>query len=259
MKKYFIPNEILNKKDISILLIIQISFVIFIWTISSNHLIPRPIDIAHSMYVLIFEDSFLRELLVSTFLCIKAIFYSTIISLIFAYLSVIPFFKYISEFIAKTRFLTTAGLTFLFAQILPDASSQKLVLLIFGITVFFVTSAISVISSIKKNELDYARTLKMNEWEVVKEVIIFGKAHEMFEIIRQNFAIAWMMLAMVESLCRSDGGIGVILSDQNKHFNFDSVYAIQIIILIVGILMDFILKKLKEWIFPYTTLINKRK
>ena len=58
--------------------------------------------------------------------------------------------------------------------------------MVFGITVFFVTSMLSVIQGITKNEFNHARTLRMNEWEVVKEVIVLGKLDQVFEIIRQN-------------------------------------------------------------------------
>ena len=38
------------------------------------------------------------------------------------------------------------------------------------------------------------RTLRMSEWQVVWEVIILGKIDLVFEIIRQNFAIALSLI-----------------------------------------------------------------
>lgn len=193
-------------------------------------------------------------MLTSLTLCVKAMFYASVISLILAYSSVIPIFKPLTTVLSKARFLSTAGLTLLFAQITPDTSSQKTAILVFAITVFLVTSAASVIASITKDEIDYARTLKMSPYRIVWEVIIVGKASQMYDLIRQNFAIAWMMIAMVESYCRSDGGIGILLQDQGKHFHMSAVYAIQVFILCIGMGCDWILQATNKLFFPYAHL-----
>ena len=158
------------------------------------------------------------------------------------------------KLVAKARFLTTIGLTFLFAQMLSDASDQKMALLLFSLSVFLVASFLGVIGNVTKDELDYARTLKMNEWRTMYEVIIRGKMSDMYDAFVQNFGMSWMMLIMIESLCRSEGGVGIIASDANKHFRLDQVYAIQIVILCTGIFLDFILMWLKGILFPYSTI-----
>ena len=187
-------------------------------------------------------------------LCLKSMVYATLISLVAAYGSRLAGFRAPMALIAKARFLTTVGLTVLFAQMMSDTSSQKTALLVFGITVFLTTSFLQVMASVTKDDLDYARTLRMSEWQTMYQVVILGKAADMFEAIKANFAMAWVMLAFVENICRSDGGIGVILTDQNKHFHLDAVYGIQIIVLCVGIFMDKLLGWMKGWIFPYASL-----
>jgi NitT/TauT family transport system permease protein len=131
--------------------------------------------------------------------------------------------------------------------------------MVFGITVFFVTSMLSVIQAITKNEFNHARTLRMNEWEVVKEVIILGKLDQVFEIIRQTFAISWMMLTMVEGISRAEGGVGTLLLNQNKHLQLDAIFATQIAILIIGISMDYLIGFMKNMFFPYANLALQNK
>jgi len=41
------------------------------------------------------------------------------------------------------------------------------------------------------------KTLGYNNWQTLYEVIIVGKADQVFEILRQNFAIAWMMMMSI--------------------------------------------------------------
>jgi NitT/TauT family transport system permease protein len=132
-------------------------------------------------------------------------------------------------------------------------------LLVFCMVVFFVTSMVSVIASIPQNEYHHARTLGMSEWKILWEVIILGKLDQAFEILRQNFAIAWMMLTMVEGISRSEGGIGALLLNQNKHFQLDAVFAIQITIFGIGIGLDYLFALLKTWFFPYSNLPSESK
>ncbi len=253
------PNKTIGNTTSIMILTFWCIFTLLIWFSSDSKIFPNPINIGIALMDLITKNDFIRELISSTMFCLKAMFYAVVVSFIFAYLSVIPLFRPICAFVAKARFLSTAGLTFLMAEMTQDTSGQKIALLVFAISVFLVTSMIGVIMEVKKEDLDYARTLRLNEWEAVWEVIIKGKMDQMFEVIRQSFAISWVMLTMVENLCRADGGIGVILTDQNKHFHMDQVFAIQIVILLIGISFDYLLKKSREWLFPYSVIKLERK
>lgn len=221
---------------------------------------PKPQEIGAALYDLVFNQGVIREFLKSIFLCTKAMGYAILVSLLLSYASVLPLFQPLSNFSTKLRFLPSVGLTFLFLKIADGVvDTQKIMLLVFGITVFFVTSIMSVVGGTTREELNYARTLRFSEWRVVYEVIILGKLSDVFEAIRQNFAMAWMMIAMVENLCKSDGGIGVVISDQNKYFKFDYVWAVQLLILVAGIGIDYALRKIKEWLLPYSTLSTTKR
>ena len=57
------------------------------------------------------------------------------------------------------------------------------------------------------DKFDHARSLRFSDWRVVWEVVVLGTADKAFEILRQNAAIGWMMLTMVEGISRSEGGM----------------------------------------------------
>lgn len=259
IKDAFTPNKSLDSNRRAIIVTIWLIVTFGYWLFTDSTFVPSPGDIIGAAGKLFSENGLTGALLSSIWLCGKAMFWAIVISLIIAYLSVLPFFRPFTAFVGKTRFMTTIGLTFLFALIFPSTDSQKLALLVFGILVFQVTSIASIIMSVTKPELDYARTLKMNEWETVWHVIVLGKADQVLESIRQNFAIAWMMLAMVENLARSEGGIGVILNDQNRVFHLDAVYAIQIMVLILGMFFDYVLGLIRKMLCPYAYLTLERK
>ena len=83
-------------------------------------------------------------------------------------------------------------------------------------------------------------------------MIIVGKADQVFEIVRQNFAIAWMMITMVEGLNMSEGGIGTLLIKYNKYNDLPHVLALQVVVFGLGLCFDLLLGRLRHWLFAYT-------
>jgi len=256
--RVFKPNTSVGRPTLMLIIVVQIIIALIAWYASSE-ILPRPPEIWSAFGRLLKGGDLIRELFTSMTLCIQAMGLSIIISLTLSYLTVLPFFRPTAFIVSKGRFLTLVGLSFVFTLLTSGGHNLKVSLMVFGITVFFVTSAIAMIQAIPKTEFNHARTLGMSEWQTVGEVIILGRLHEVFEIIRQNFAISWMMLTMVEGISRAEGGIGAMLLNQNKHLHLDAVFAIQILILLVGIGMDYLIGVIKNIICPYASLSLERR
>jgi len=250
----FKPFATINKKTFAILIAVQVIVTLLLWQIASNGLIPKPGNVAAAFTKLLGTKQFWDNLLISLGLTVKAMFYSIVITLLFAYLSVIPFFKSIAQFIVKCRYLTLTGLIFIFTLLTKDGSQLKLSLLVFGIVPFFVTSFLAIIININKQEYDLCKTLGYNNWQTLYEVIMVGKADQVFEILRQNFAISWLMITMVEGLSMSEGGIGTLLIKYNKYNDITVVVALQFVIFLTGLCFDWLLGAMRRWLFPYTHL-----
>ena len=254
----FKPNTSVSKMTMAIIIVVQVIIAMLAWY-SSSEILPRPPEILSAFSRLLKGGDLIRELFTSMGLCLQAMGLSILISLALSYLTVLRFFRPTAFIVSKGRFLTLVGLSFVFTLLTSGGHSLKVSLMVFGITVFFVTSAIAMIQAIPKTEFNHARTLGMSEWQTVWEVIILGRLHEVFEIIRQNFAISWMMLTMVEGISRAEGGVGAMLLNQNKHLHLDAVFAIQILILLVGIGMDYLIGVIKNIICPYASLSLERR
>jgi NitT/TauT family transport system permease protein len=254
IKSLFLPNGKPERGTFLAMIALQLVAALLFWTLSRSELLPSPVEIISALGRMVREDSLLQELITSTMLSLTAMLVATILSLLIAYATVIPFFRPLAFLVAKGRFLTLVGLSFVFTLLTANGHQLKIALLVFGITVFFVTAMVEIIRAIPKYEFHHARTLRMNEWQVVWEVIILGRFDQVFEVIRQNFAISWMMLTMVEGISRSEGGIGTLLLNQNKHFHLDAVFAIQLVILLMGIGLDYGIGLLKKLFCPYANL-----
>jgi NitT/TauT family transport system permease protein len=258
LRDIFSPNKAVSRTTMLIIVGIQLVVLFGAWY-TTGPLIPKPHEIWGALGKLVSEGDLIRELVVSTGLCLEALGIAILISAIISYLTVLPFFRPVAFIVSKGRFLTLVGLSFVFTLMVSGGHGLKVWLMVFGITVFFVTSMVAMIDAIPKAEFNHARTLRMSEWQTVWEVVILGRIDQVFEIIRQNFAIAWMMLTMVEGISRSEGGIGTMLLNQNKHLHLDAVFAIQFVILTVGIGMDYLIGVLKNICCPYASLTLERK
>ena len=236
----------------------QIVFFLVLWSVSPFALLPKPEEVLSSFSDL-WQQGLAGELITSFYLNVQAILCATLISLSLGYLAVIPFFRPLIHVFSKLRFLSLVGLSFFFTIMATGGHELKLSLLTFSVSVFFVTSMADVLDSIPKEQFDLARTLRMGEWRVLWEVVILGQLDRAFDVLRQNAAIGWMMLTMVESTVKSEGGIGSMLMDQNHHFHISAVFAIQLTILILGLFQDYVLGFLKELACPYAALTLERK
>ncbi len=255
LKKLFTPLTSITTKWFSILVILNLLIGLVLWqTFAAGGLIPTPRKIGESIISILSSNDFYENLITSLTLTLKGMAYSIIIALVICYLSLIPIFNPLAKFIIKCRYLTLTGLIFLFTLLTSNGHNLKMSLLIFGIVPFFVTSFLSIIDNINEQEYELCKTLRMNNWQTLLEVVIIGRLDSVFEVMRQNFAIAWMMITMVEGLNMSEGGLGTMLIKSNKYIDLGTVFAILIIILTIGVCFDFLLKKLRLWFFPYTKL-----
>ena len=233
---------------------LQIVFTLVLWQFIAGGLVPQPGKVLSAFGRLLTTRLLMDNLLTSLLLTLRAMLYSIGITLFFGYLSVIPFFNGIARFIVKCRYLTLTGLIFIFTLLTRDGNQLKLSLLVFGIVPFFTTSFLSVLIHIPRQEFELCQTLGYTRWMTLKEVIIIGKADQVVEIVRQNFAIAWMMITMVEGLNMSEGGIGALLIKYNKYNDLTYVLALQGVIFALGLCFDYLLGTLRHWLFPYTKL-----
>jgi NitT/TauT family transport system permease protein len=255
----FLPNRVISPMTMRILIVIQIAFFLLLWLQSPFKVLPRPGEVLAAFPALWNEHGLGHELITSFGLNVRALLWSAAISLGLSYLTVIPFFRPLASAASKGRFLSLVGFSLVFTLMLGQGSQVKLALLVVGMTFFFLTSMMSEVASIPREKFDHARTIGMSEWRVVWEVVILGTKDKALEVMRQNAAIGWMMLTMVEGISRSEGGVGVLLMNLQKYAKYADVFAIQLAILIVGLFQDYLLGLVRRVLCPYAYLTLERR
>lgn len=257
MPTWLTPNGSSSKSTVSKIAFIQVLILLGIWVMAPQP-IPTPQEVL-AAWASLLGNGLLWELRVSFVTNLEAILLSAIISIFIAYLTVLPAMRSVATAVASARYFGVTGFVVLFTLSFGAGQGLRIALLTFCIVPFFVSSLVAIVAAIPREEWNHARALRLSPWRSVWEVVVLGRADQALDSLRQNASIGWMALTMVEGLSRSEGGIGVMMLDQNKHFNLASVFAIQGTIFILGVFQDFILAKLRQVACPYADLSLERK
>lgn len=251
----FVPFPLGRRFSVKFLAAGQLIILLGLWIAAPATMgFPSPIAVAVEWNNLALHKGMLLELGHSMEVIAYALVLSSFLSWAGAVLQTADFFKPSTSLVSALRFLGFAGLTYLFTLWTASQFSLKLSLLTFGMTVFLSRSMIDVVNSTPGSEIDYARTLGLRGWRLTWELMVRGKAGDMLDLIRQNAAVGWTLLAMVEGITRSAGGIGALLLGENKYFNLASVFAIQLTILAYGLAQDYLLSVIRGIVCPWTCL-----
>jgi len=236
-----------------LLLVVQAALALAAWVLFPGRL-PGPIEVAQAWWQLVQTQGMLFELWASMKVLLLALILASLLSLAIVALATAPLFMPMARLSSSLRFLGFAGLTYLFMLMTANAWQLKLALLVFGITVMMVTAMLAEVKAIPQSASDHCKTLGMRGWRITWELVVLGKTDVFLDLVRQNAAIGWTLLTMVEGLTRSQGGIGALLLNQNRYFQLAGVFAIQLTILAYGLLQDSLLAKLKFTLCPYAAI-----
>lgn len=260
IKPLYLPLEKIDRKGLFAVLMLEWLILILLWQYNSKEIIPKPTEIFNQFITVIPTETFLENLTVSLILTLKAILYSTIISLLLSYGYVLNILKPITKLIIQFRYLPLTGIVFIFQVITPSGGDLKVLLLMFGIVPFFVTSMVQIVADPENNQYyELGKTLRMNRWQNVYRTIIKGKLSSVFDVVKQNFAICWLMITMVEGLSMSEGGIGAFIVKNSRTTDIAIIFAYQTTLLLIGIFFDWALSAIKNALFGHIRAANQKK
>ncbi len=247
----FLPNRVTEGSTTTAILIAWVGAALLVWITSPFETLPGPDEVLDAFGRLWWTDGMGPEIFTTLKLILHSLFFTVVISMSLSYATVIAFFRPLAAAASKLRFLGLTGLVFPFTLLTGGGYSLKVVLLTFGMSTFFVTAMSQVVLEIPREQIDHMRVLGASELRIFWEVVVRGTLDKALDILRQNLAIGWAMITMVEGISRSEGGIGALILNQNKHFHLAEVYAVLLAILGLGLLLDFGMALLVRALCPY--------
>ena len=248
------PNRVVSTTTAIVLVTLWGAGILFYWMATPYQTLPTPHEVATAFGDMWWHHGMGPELGVTLRLIFHALLLTVVISMLLSYLTVVPLFRPAVLAVSKLRFLGLTGLVFPFTLWTGGGYELKVALLTFGMVSFFVTSMAQAIIEIPQEAYDHMRVLGASELRIVYEVVVRGTLDKALDVMRQNVAIGWAMITMVEGISRSEGGIGALILNQNKHFRLAEVYALLFLILGIGLLIDYGVGVLIRLLCPYSVL-----
>lgn len=255
MQKWFRPFEVVGKQQRLVIILLWVVLVFGYWfivTSGTKHLFPTPSQVWQG-FVSLYNEGLVVHIVSSLALFFQAIILSVIVSLVVVYLSPLPALRPIAVVLSRFRYLPLTGITFYLSILVHDARAMQISVLFIFMSLYFITSLLAVLKDIPQEEIDHARSLKCSRWEVLVQVVIKGRMDYVVDVLRQNLAIIWMMLVTVESILVAAGGLGVLIKNSDKFMNHGRLVALQLVILLVGLLLDYVFNVFRKSVFRYST------
>lgn len=183
-----------------------------------------------------------------------AVFYSTVISMLFAYLGKVAVFNPLNKFVQLLRYIPIVGFTLIFYSFFSIGFGMKVAMLTAGLVFFMTTSMTAVLDAIPQLKFELAKTLGYSNWQIFTSVVFVPSLPKILEVVMQNAAMGWLMIVAVETFNRTEGGMGSQLYVYSASNQSANVYTYLIAIAIIATIEDAFFREMKKWLFPYTRI-----
>jgi len=242
------------------LTLIWILLVLAFWFLNPIKALPYPSEVLRALGKMWGEQGgqgLVYNVFVTLKLNVVGLAYAAIISVIIAYLSVIPVFQPFNKMVQWLRYLPVVGFNLVFLSLFAIGWPMKVAMLATGMSFFLVTSMTGVITAIPRMRYELAKVLGYNDWQVFYSVVMRPTLPQMIDVIAQNAAIGWVMITAIETYNRTEGGIGSQIYAYSSTNNLAAVYAYLIIIGIIAVSEDWLFILMKRVFFPYSLIAER--
>jgi NitT/TauT family transport system permease protein len=242
------------------LLVLWLAAFVLFWVFNPIKAMPYPSELWRAlgqMWAAPGSQGLVYNTYVTLKLNVVGLLYSTILSLIIAYMSVLPFFQPFNKLVQWLRYIPIIGFNLVFLTLFTIGWPMKVAMLTVGMSFFLVTSMTAVIASIPRLKFELAHVLGYNDLQTFYTVVVRGTMPQMLEVIAQNAAIGWVMITAIETYNRTEGGIGSQIYAYSSVNNLPAVYAYLIVIGVIAIAEDWLFALLKRVVFPHTTVAER--
>ncbi|MEM9835221.1 MAG: ABC transporter permease subunit [Bacteroidota bacterium] len=155
------------------------------------------------------------------------------------------------------RYIPLTAVFPLFVAAFEYGEPLKVNFLAFGILVYLLPVVMQRVWETESVYLKTAFTLGASDWQLIKTVYLPSVLGKLIDDIRVLTAISWTYIIIAESLNR-DTGLGSLLYIFARLGKMPSVYAVLIVIIIIGFLQDRFFVYMNNRLFPHKTFKRMR-
>ncbi|MEZ5043496.1 MAG: ABC transporter permease subunit [Saprospiraceae bacterium] len=215
-------------------------------------LLPPPNQVVSAYPALLKEDSLVSNTWLSIWRNLQGYFWAIIFSVVLGFIiGLIPLFRGLfSKQVDALRYLPLTALTGLFIIWFGIEDEMKIAFLAFGILVYLLPVVVQRIDEVEDVYLKTVFTLGATDWQTVKSVYFPFVFSKLMDDVRVLTAISWTYIIIAELLNRQ-GGIGALIYVKARQGQLEKVFAILIVIVLIGFLQDRIFVYMDKRLFPH--------
>jgi NitT/TauT family transport system permease protein len=215
-------------------------------------LLPRPDKVLLSFKDLFQKDKLVPNTLHSIWLNIQGYFWAIFLAIpIGLIIGLFPIFNSMfNKQIDSLRYLPLSALTGLFIIWFGLGDPMKIAFLAVGILVYLIPVVVQRIQDLEEVYPQTAYTMGASKWQLIKNVFLPGIFGKLIDDIRVLTAISWTYIIIAE-LLNKEAGIGSLIYTKSRQGQIDKVFALLIVIIIIGLIQDKLFALFDRMINPY--------
>ena len=251
----------LNRKQRSILTIGGVSVILGVWYLITagesplvgKAIIPNPVDVLLSYGEMIRENDLIRNTFKSIGVNLAGYVEAIILSLPIGFaIGLTPVLRgAFQKPVDALRYVPLTAVTGLFIAWFGIELDMKTHFLAFGILIYLLPIIVQRIDEVEDVYLKTVYTIGATNWQTIRTVFIPSVVSRLSDDIRILTAISWTYIIVAETI-NNEGGLGSVIWFAGQRFRrYDKVFAILILIMIIGVLQDRIFTYLDKKLFPH--------
>jgi NitT/TauT family transport system permease protein len=215
-------------------------------------ILPSPTDVLRAFPVLHFEEALVRSAGFSLFRVGMGFLLAALVAIPLGLL--MGTFPRVKAFFAPVldplRFLPISALVPLTIVWFGIEERQKISFLFLGTVVYLLPLVVEAVEKVDDVYLQTATTLGATKWQLVKDVLVPGSMPAIGEALRVMNGIGWTYVILAEVI-NARYGLGALITVAGKRSHVDQIFALVLVILVIGVVTDQILRLVNKQFFQW--------
>ena len=215
-------------------------------------ILPSPTEVLRAFPVLHFEEALVRSALRSFYRVTMGFALAAAVAIpLGIVMGTFPVIKhFFNPLLDPLRFLPISALVPLFIVWFGIDEMQKIVFLFVGIFVYMLPLVVEAVDQVEEVYLQTATTLGATRGQLIRHVLIPGSLPAIGEALRVMNGIGWTYVIMAE-VVNARYGLGYLITTAGKRSHVDQIFALVLVILLIGVITDWIIKMVNRQLFHW--------
>lgn len=216
-------------------------------------ILPRPFDSYNAFFELLRDNDLIVHVMHSIGLNLAGYIEAIATALVIGFaVGLYPLFRGLfQKQVDALRFVPLTAVTGIFIIWFGLGVEMKVHFLAFGIFIYLLPVVVQRIDDVEEVYLKTVYTLGATNWQTIKTVFVPHVMSRLIDDIRVLTAISWTYIIIAEML-GNEGGVGALIwRVGQRQGRMDKLFALLVIIILIGVLQDRIFRMLDRHFFPY--------